>query len=121
MCLYHIDENLLNIAAQELFEEIRKQKNQREPDIEFDNGYFKQEEGFKNKKLPNICHVIVKNRGGRLKDIRIFSHLNLGTIREEVICVTDQDLNPLNQTIQIANIVVPSVANVDEWLGWLNG
>lgn len=93
-----------------------------EEDIEIlkDNGFIT-EEGFKNKKLPNICHVIVKNRGGRLKDIRIFSHLNLGTLREEIICVTNQDLTPLTQTLQIANIIVPSVSNVDEWLGWLNG
>lgn len=93
-----------------------------EADIEIlkDNGFIS-EEGFKDKKLPNICHVIVKNRGGRLKDVRIFSHLNLGTLREEVICVTNQDLSPLNQTIQIANIIVPSVSNVDEWLEWLNG
>lgn len=45
--MYHIDENMLNIATAELFEEIRKQKTQKEKDIEFDNGFFKHEEGYK--------------------------------------------------------------------------
>lgn len=33
--MYQVDENLLNIATEELFEEIRKQKSQKEKDIEF--------------------------------------------------------------------------------------
>lgn len=38
---------------------------------------------------PNMCHTIYKNRGSRYKSIRIWTRINLGTVREEVLFVTD--------------------------------
>lgn len=38
---------------------------------------------------PNMCHAIYKNRGNKYKDIRIWTKMNLGNVREEVLFVTD--------------------------------
>lgn len=103
-----VDHGILSVAVTEKDIEMLK-----------DSGLIV-EEGFKSNKLPNICHVIVKNRGGRLKDIRIFAHINLGTLREEIICVTDKYLKPLQQPIKITDIIVPPVDGSEEWLRWLN-
>ena len=44
---YHIDEKMFETAMHELLEVIQRQKTQSELEIEFDNGYFKAEEGYK--------------------------------------------------------------------------
>lgn len=45
---------------------------------------------------PNMCHTIYKNRGNRYKDIRIWTKINLGNMREEVLFVTDGNYNRIN-------------------------
>lgn len=40
---------------------------------------------------PNMCHTIYKNRGNRYKDIRIWTKINLGNMREEVLFITDSN------------------------------
>lgn len=48
---------------------------------------------------PNMCHTIYKNRGNRYKDIRIWTKMNLGNMREEVLFVTDGNYNRINMKI----------------------
>ena len=79
--------------------------------------------GFENKE-PNFAHWVYKNRAG-IDHVIIWTNMNLGNMREEVLFVTDydyniiDDLNPLeivtidenvnneraNDTIEEANIV----------------
>lgn len=52
-------------------------------------------------KTPNFSHWVYKNRGGR-DNIIIWTHMNLGTLREEVLFVTDLDFilqDKIKQTI----------------------
>lgn len=49
------------------------------------------EQGF-NETIPNYSHWIYKNRSGKNKLV-IWSYMNLGNMREEVLFVTDTDFN----------------------------
>lgn len=49
------------------------------------------ERGFANKK-PNFTHWVYKNRSGA-KGIIIWTYMNLGTLREEPLFMTDTDYN----------------------------
>lgn len=51
---------------------------------------FKKIHGF-----PTICHTIYKNRGNKYKDIRIWTSMNLGIVKERVLLVTDMYYNLL--------------------------
>lgn len=45
--------------------------------------------------FPTICHTIYKNRGNKYKDIRIWTSMNLGIVKERVLLVTDMYYNLL--------------------------
>ncbi|MDW4547485.1 DnaB-like helicase C-terminal domain-containing protein [Bacillus subtilis] len=51
--------------------------------------------GFTNKK-PNYSHWVYKNRGGKYSNVIIWTYMNLGTMREEPLFVTDYDFNLLD-------------------------
>ena len=66
-----------------------------------DNGFFK---------VPNYSYYIFKNRGGRWKEVIVWTSLDMGTMREEDCFVTDYDYN-LIQDIETTKLEfeMPSV------------
>ena len=48
--------------------------------------------GFANKKEPNFSHWVYKNRAG-LKNVVLWTHMDLGTMREELLFATDYEYN----------------------------
>lgn len=44
---------------------------------------------------PNHCYSIYKNRGGRYNKIKIWSRINLGNMREQVLFITNYDYTPI--------------------------
>lgn len=52
------------------------------------------ERGFYKK--PNYSHWVYKNRGGTHANVIVWTHMNLGTMREEMLFVTDIDYNPID-------------------------
>lgn len=59
-------------------------------------------EGFANKQ-PNYSHWIYKNRSGA-KDVVIWSRMDLGTIREEVLFVTDYQYNLIDMEQRVIEV-----------------
>lgn len=65
--------------------------------------------GFKKNKKPNLVLHVFKNRGNRYKDVKIFLHTNLGTLRTVDCFVTDKNNIPikieakeiLNDTLEV--------------------
>lgn len=53
------------------------------------------QKGFAGKKEPNFSHWIYKNRSG-IDHVIIWTHMDLGTMREEVLFCTDYDYNLLD-------------------------
>lgn len=47
---------------------------------------------------PNMCHTIYKNRDGEYTRIKIWTIINLGNIREEVLFVTDENYRLIEMT-----------------------
>lgn len=45
---------------------------------------------------PNTCYSIFKNRGNKWKNIKVWTKMNLGTMRETVLFVTDYDYKEVN-------------------------
>lgn len=64
---------------------------------------LEQNTGFANKK-PNYSHWVYKNRSGA-KDVVIWSRMDLGTIREEVLFVTDYQYNLIDMEERVIEIV----------------
>lgn len=52
------------------------------------------QEGF-NGKEPNFTHWVYKNRAG-VDHVIIWTHMNLGNMREEILFITDYDYNLLD-------------------------
>lgn len=50
----------------------------------------------KNWKNPNFCHHIYKNRGGTLSKVMVWTIMNLDTVHEEMMFVTDNNFNVLS-------------------------
>lgn len=48
-------------------------------------------------KMPNQVADIYKIRGGRFKDVRVWSYMDLGTCRKEDLLVTDDQYNPVEE------------------------
>ena len=69
-------------------------------------------------KNPNIVHTIVKNRGGKLAFVRIWTKFNHGNFREEVIAITDLEMNPI--TIEYIEQEEDCIENADLILQRLN-
>lgn len=59
-------------------------------------------EGFANKQ-PNYSHWVYKNRSGA-KDVVIWSRMDLGTIREEVLFVTDYQYNLIDMEQRVIEV-----------------
>ena len=76
------------------------------------------ESSFKNVSYPNTCYVVVKNRGNRMKNVRVWSKMDLSTMREEIILVTDLDYNPIE--INLVNIQLEDEENSEYILSRLN-
>lgn len=54
------------------------------------------ERGFQQK-TPNYSHWIYKNRAG-MDYVVVWSKIDLGTMREEILFVTDYDYNPVEMS-----------------------
>lgn len=78
-----------------------------------DNGNFVED------KEPNIVYTIYKNRGGKLKGVKVFCHTNLGNMQEEVLCLTNEALKPIKK-LEIKDVIVPNIDNYKEILDYLN-
>ena len=57
-----------------------------------------EDKGFRHE--PNYAHFIYKNRAGRQECI-IWTNMDLGTIREEVLFVTDYDYNLIDDVVDL--------------------
>lgn len=44
---------------------------------------------------PNTCYSIYKNRGNKYKNVKVWTRMNLGIMREEVLLVTGYDYKPI--------------------------
>lgn len=69
---------------------------------------------------PNLCYTIYKNRGNKVKGVRLWVNTNLGNMSEELICVTDESCKPLRSPLEIKRIIVPNEENFIEVLNGLN-
>lgn len=58
-----------------------------EKDLKLLEDIIKQEFG----EVPNTCYSIYKNRGSKYKNVKVWTRMNLGTMREEVMFVTGYD------------------------------
>lgn len=67
---------------------------------------------------PNIVHTIVKNRGGKLSFVKVWCKFNHGNFREEVIAVTDIEMNPIS--IEYIEQEEESIENANAILQRLN-
>ena len=56
--------------------------------------------GFANKKEPNYSHWIYKNRAG-LDHVILWTHIDLGTMREELLFATDYDYNLIEDIVPL--------------------
>lgn len=45
---------------------------------------------------PNTCYSIYKNRGSKYKNVKVWTRMNLGIMREEVVLVTGYDYKPID-------------------------
>jgi replicative DNA helicase len=65
------------------FEPTKKEIQKLEPII-------KKLKGFQAHKYPNICYSIYKNRGGKLKNVKVWGHQNLGNMEYcDLFCTND--------------------------------
>lgn len=65
---------------------------------------------------PNMCHTIYKNRGNRYKDIRIWTKINLGNMREEVLFVTNSNYERINMKSIRTDNLTPEERNQEQEL-----
>lgn len=68
--------------------------------------------GLNNRKcVPNICYSIYKNRGGKIKNIKIWGYQDLGTMEYIDLFCTDESYVPVNvdKTFLMPNLVDENV------------
>lgn len=69
-------------------------------------------EGFGNNKEPNFTHWVYKNRAG-IDHVILWTRLDLGNLREELLFVTDYDYNLLDIDVLEIDIIDPVLNDVE--------
>lgn len=75
---------------------------------------------------PNIVYDVFKVRAGRWSQVRIWSYMDLGTLRKEDLFITDSRLNPvkdfsIGQKIKIVSWSEEEEDEIDKYIRDLNG
>ena len=119
--MYKLDERLLKTATEELLKEIRKHKSQKEQNIEFDNGFFKIEEGYK---------YDVYEQGRSALNIEAWTEEMIGThviadnvkkafekAQNLIFYMTNDFFEKLNQNVYVAERILYDVFKSDDVIG----
>lgn len=65
-------------------------------ELELVEPLIKKGRGLNSTIVPNVCSTIYKNRGGEIKNVKVWSHQNLGNMNVIDLFCTNNDYEPIN-------------------------